>query len=398
MDKEIIRLLKSSDPRDRIDGITDLVASGHPDALKIIGALYKKETDDSVKQAAKRAAQEIKQGATSGVAAPAITASAIKRNPEQAHKYLESAMGALIDLRNDEAWEMAAKAFRADPELAYDDYATGLASEITGLEREAAVEELLRSAVSPTSEKAKNSEKAKTSDVDRVSWGKALTGVGIYAVLVALISAIPFFVFSSLIGTIVEAFSALDPTVAAASGDVAIASGALAGIGVGVGIGSLFAVFIGIMIQYGLVHFSATTFLGGKGYYTNLLYNMRIPLIAQLIVQVVIVVIIFGVLFSALVNIDPTAVEAAAQTGNINYIPGVEQNLNLINGLNGLNGLIGLGFLVWTCSIVGKTYDFGGVKGCLSIFIANIIVFAGVCGCYFAIFAAFAGTISNVAQ
>lgn len=396
MDKEIIQLLKSSDPRDRIAGIQDLVDSGHPDALKIIGALYKKETDARVKQVAKQAGRDLQQAQAPASSAVSSGGAKVKRDPDAAQKYLESAMGALIDLRNDEAWELAAKAFQADPELANDDYATGLASEITGLERELAVEELMRSAVSPTSEKAKNSDKAKNEDVERVGWGKALIGVGIYSVLVALIASIPFFVFSSLIGTIVEAATALDPTANVNASEVALASGALSGIGVGIGFGALFATFIGIMIQYGLVHFSATTFLGGVGYYTNLLYNMRVPLIAQLIVQTVIVAIIFGTLFSSLSTIDPVALEAASQTGDMTMIPGVEQNLNLINALNGLNALIGLGFLVWTCSIIGKTYQFSGVKGCVSIFISNIILFVGFCGCYFAIFTAFAGAFTNV--
>ena len=181
MDKEIIQLLKSSNPDDRIEGIKRLEASGHPDTVKILGALYKKETDPDVKARAAQVARKIKEGGSSAPAGAAKRSSG-RRDPAAAKAHLEKAMDAMIAFQNDEAWVHAKKAFLADPELEEDDYAMGLASEITGADRTTAVETLLGGGGLAVEEKPKRGGKAKSSDAaDRVGWGKALAGIGVYS-------------------------------------------------------------------------------------------------------------------------------------------------------------------------------------------------------------------------
>lgn len=379
MNKEIIRLLKSSNPQDRIRGIRELEQSGHPDTIKILGSLYKKETDPNVKKLAAQTARKIKEAQANdpGFFDAAPTGSGY--DPEQAKVYLERAMDCVIDLQAEEARQWGQKAFAADPDLANDEYAQGVAAEITGVDKSIAVETLMGNHNVGMSNKPKRGEKAKIGADERVSWGKALAGIGVYAVLVAIVSALPFFVFAGAMGSIIAAF---DPS---ASSEAAVASGAMMFVAIGTAIASLIGVFIGIFIQYGMVHFSATTFLGGRGYFTNLLWNLRIPLIAQFILQVLIIGFMFTTLISAFATIDPAALEAASNTGDLSYIPGFEENASLINTLNLVNSLVSLGFAIWISIVIGNTYDFGGVKGCLSIIIANIVMFVAICGCYFVI-------------
>lgn len=386
MDKEIIQLLKSSNPDDRIEGINRLSESGHPDSIKILGALYKKETDPGVKQLVAQVARQMKEGGAA--VSSAGTQSASRHDPVAAKAHLERAMDAMIEFKNDEAWLYAKKAFQANPELADDDYALGLVAEITGSDRTMAVETLLAGGGGPAmSEKPKRSEKAKiSSGAERVGWGKALAGIGVYSLIVALGISIPFGILGSAL-TAIMAFA--DPSLAGATGGtVAMIAGIM-------GISTIIAVFIGVFIQYGLIHFSATTFLGGDGYFTNLLWNMRIPLIAQFFVQVLIFGIMIFMMFSAFANIDTAAIEAAMATGDASYIPGIEDNFGTLQALNGLNGLISLGFTVWISIVIGKTYDFGGIKGCLSIIISSIVMTVAVCGCYFAVFMIFASSIDT---
>lgn len=57
--------------------------------------------------------------------------------------YLQRAVSALVENRVADAWELAQYAFRHDPSLRDDKYAVRLASEITGLACEDAVDELI---------------------------------------------------------------------------------------------------------------------------------------------------------------------------------------------------------------------------------------------------------------
>lgn len=299
MDREIIRLLKSSDPDDRMEGIESLVDSGHPDTLKILASLHKKETDPEVKQLAAQMARQVKDN------------------------------------------ELLDDGFIAD-------------------------------------EKPKHSEKAKTSSgAERVGWGKALAGIGVYALLNPLAIAIPVAIFGAAVMTVLLVIFDDDPSLANISGGM---FATFVGI---IAVVIIIFTFIGIFINYGLIHFSATTFLGGKGYFTNLLWNMHIPLIALSVVQVVIGGLMIFFAFSSLANFDATAFEAAMKTGDASYI---DDNANIIQALNALNGLVSLGFLIWASIVIGKTYEFSGIKGCLSIMISGIIMFVTICGCYFAIF------------
>lgn len=385
MRKEIIALLKSSDPKDRAKGIKQLAVSDDPDALKILSAVYKKETHDGVKKLAAQVARELKDRDAiveeSFDPAPAIP-SATKRDPELAKMYLERAMSAVIDLKNDEAWEMAQRAFMANPDYAEDDYAVGLAAEITGAERSQAVETLMSATTNATAEKPKRG-MSKNDAGDRVSWGKALLWVGVYSVLVGIASYLPFAFIGDLLQFLIEygdttgEFAELGISPAQLSTSLGI-------MGIVIGIGAMVMTFIGVLIQYGFVHVSATMILGGKGYFSNLLYNLRFPLIALFILQIVVSGIMVYFIFSALPS-DPAVWEAAEISGDYSAFEDMENNLGIFNILSGINGLISLGFTVWISMIIGKTYDFGGVKGCMSIIISSIIMGVVLCGCYFTI-------------
>ena len=383
MRKEIIALLKSSDPKDRANGIKQLVASGDPDALKILSAVYKKETHEGVKKLAAQAARQLKEetieDSFEDEPAP-VMPSSTKRDPEQAKMYLERAMTAVIDLKNDEAWEMAQKAFMANPDYAEDDYAVGLAAEITGAERSQAVATLMRASTKATAEKPKRG-MSKNDAEDRVSWGKSLLWVGLYSVLVGIATYLPFAFIGDMMPFLIE-FADLSAEFAEAGISPSEFSTGIGVMGIGIGIATVFMTFIGVLIQYGFIHICATMILGGKGYFSNLLYNLRFPLIAILIIQVVIFSIMIYSLFTSLPS-DPAVWEAAEISGDYSAFDGVGGSIALMYMLYGMNLLISLGFVIWISINIGKTYDFGGVKGCLSIIISSIIMVVVIFICNF---------------
>lgn len=383
MRKEIIALLKSSDPKDRANGIKQLVASGDPDALKILSAVYKKETHEGVKKLAAQAARQLKEetieDSFEDQPAPVMPSSA-KRDPEQAKMYLERAMTAVIDLKNDEAWEMAQKAFMANPDYAEDDYAVGLAAEITGAERSQAVATLMRASTKATAEKPKRG-MSKNDAEDRVPWSKSLLWVGLYSVLVGIATYLPFAFIGDMMPFLIE-FADLSAEFAEAGISPSEFSTGIGVMGIGIGIATVFMTFIGVLIQYGFIHICATMILGGKGYFSNLLYNLRFPLIAILIIQVVIFSIMIYSLFTSLPS-DPAVWEAAEISGDYSAFDGVGGSIALMYMLYGMNLLISLGFVIWISINIGKTYDFGGVKGCLSIIISSIIMVVVIFICNF---------------
>ncbi|GAB5491222.1 MAG: hypothetical protein Phog2KO_14370 [Phototrophicaceae bacterium] len=387
MKKEIIALLKSSDPKDRAKGIKQLAVSNDPDTMKVLGAVYKKETNPSVKKLASQVARELKDRETSDIIEHAPVQSQVvitneKRDPEQAKAYLDRAMSALIDLKTDDAWKWAQEAFLANPDYTEDDYAVGLAAEITGVDRSIAVETLMQNRVAGRPEKAKRGA-SKNSDVAQASWGQALTGVAIYSILVGIGTYLPIMLlgrvalFLANVDSLVQSFAetGLSPEQFISSLNI---------IAIITAISSVVAAAIGLLIQYGFVHISATNILGGRGYFTNLLYNLRVPLITQFLAQAAIVGIILFTFVSVLPN-DPAVWEQAELTGDYSAFEAINTDTGFINILNGLNALVSLGFTIWISMTIGKTYDFGGVKGCMSIIISAIIMGVVMCGCYFTV-------------
>lgn len=391
MRKEIIALLKSSDPKERAKGIRQLAESNDPDSLKILGALYKKETHEGVKKLAAQVAHELKSKPVADeFEQDLMQSNSAPRDPKQAKIYLEQAMDAIINLENDEAWKSAQKAFMANPDYADDDYAVGLAAEITGADRSIAVETLMRSQTNAAPEKAKRTLR-KNNDSERVSWGKALVGVGIYSFLAGIIAYLPFIFMGDLIFFLVDLGTATGDFTGIPSGSVSLFANGLGIYGIFVGLSTVVTTAIGLLITYSLVHFSATSILSGKGYFTNLLYNLRTPLIVMLIVSTLISGLMLYVYFSELPS-DPAIWQYALETGDNSVFEDFEAILPWVLALNCLNLVISLGFTVWISMIIGKTYDFGGVKGCLSIIISSIIMGIVFCGCYFTILSSmFAG-------
>lgn len=396
MDANIRALLTSSDPTDRKRGIQQLVQSGDPDTLNILHRLYKNDTDPGVRRLAAHYGKQLQEG-SGDKSKPAKKA---PRDPQGAQVALRKAMDNMLNLDYAAAKREAQRAFMLDPSLQHDEEAVNLAADITGAPAALAVERLMADAPGMGSAYAGGMALGEAPQ-GRVSWGKALLDVGIYAFL----STLPFLIMSLLFATVANAvLQDLDAPFNAFGFSISLS----------------LAVFIftalGLMIWMAIVHFCASSILKGRGYYTNLLHNTRNPLIVYLIVSTVIGVGGFFLLLGSGVsafsdvfvefaeNVDPDTISYWLETGDSTALDrelaaldisnsdleDVEQRMEQFQGINsliqGINGLVWLGFMLWLSVSIGKTYAFGGGKGCASIILSYILPMVVMCGCAFCAF------------
>lgn len=375
MDKEIIALLKSSDVRKRKRGMEQLMISNDPDTMKILAALYKKDPDSEIRQLAKQYAKDLQSRNTSSTNTSDVPKRKSKANPKRGKAFLESAMNSLIKGDDYAARDYARQAFMADPALEDDDYALGLASELTGVDNTQAVAALMQMA---DEEKPKRKRKRDDGeDLEKASWGAALLRVGIYGFISGAIVAGLMIAFTP---ALIAVMTAMDSTgeLAAAGIDIAALSTGITAAAIIYGLLIMISAMIGYMFQMAVIHLSSTMILGGDGYYTNLLKNTFAPLMFNLVVSIVTVAVMFFFISSGLPS--ELVVDQAELTGDYSALEPVFGQLGLIGVLN---AVIGLGVLFWISNRIGFTYDFGTGKGCLSIIVSTILMGVVSFGCSF---------------
>ncbi|MEL7436443.1 MAG: hypothetical protein AAFN11_21060 [Chloroflexota bacterium] len=290
MDANIRSLLTSADPADRIRGMEMLVQSGDPDTLKILHRLYKSDADPNVKAQAAAFGKQLQNGG--GSSSSEKPKKKAPRDPAGAQQALKAAENDLFNLDYESAKKNAQRAFMLDPSLQHDEYAVNLAADITGTMKAVAVDTLMQDAPRPTGSMAYAGTNMPGTAQEQVGCMKALFDVSIYAGLQAILFLIGALAVSAFTNAILDALDVpLNTIPFAIAGTVAV---------------FIFQA-LALMIWMAIVHFCATTILSGKGFYTNLLHNVRNPMIAYFIVSTVISFITFfaliGFSFGAITDV-----------------------------------------------------------------------------------------------
>ncbi|MEL7433339.1 MAG: hypothetical protein AAFN11_05275 [Chloroflexota bacterium] len=399
MDANIRNLLTSSEAADRLRGMEMLVKSEHPDTLKILHKLYKSDSDQSVRAQAAQLGKQLQSGSSTKPKKKA------PRDPAGAQQALQAAEDDLFSLDYENAKKHAQRAFMLDPSLQHDEHAKTIAADITGTSPDVAVNALMQNADRPISSAVyAGLDSTPSRRQGEVGWGKAFLDISIYSGLYALIFLIAALGVAVAINGIFDALDVPFNAVPFAIGNTIVV---------------FFAIAIYVMIWLGIVHFCATSLLKGKGYYTNLIHNVRNPLIVSLVVPAILGIIwvvsslsLIGVGvdtataflneidYEYLVDVaesnDETALEIAIENelerasrvvqpsaSEIDRLErGIEQAAGLGQILNIIQLVIAMGYLVWMSINIGKTYDFGAGSGCMSI-ILSVFAYVFVCGCGF---------------
>lgn len=229
MDATLLRMLDSPNPAERKQAIKKLAQSGDPEALKYLNALYKTENDPEIKDLAIKAGKYLRQQLGESVSAnqadynrnwqgrapqesprkakeeEPVLAKVSKNAEERSKGMMETAMEALVARKQEDAHNLAKKAFALNPNLQYDAYYRGFAAEIMGTSQDEAVAELL--AGTKTREQKRKNDAQGSDQGD--TWGAAFGDLIIAFLVIAGATIISFLLASSAFGQAIREFSDL---------------------------------------------------------------------------------------------------------------------------------------------------------------------------------------------
>ncbi len=394
---DLIDQLRHPDPGQRRQAILALGKSKDPAALRPLAEVFRGDPEAELRDLARKAGLYIRQQSGTAVTPtepPATTsgsrrkdssirlisgAQEIQPEPEpearahapvrgreynvppekrqSAQKYVDAALTYNLNGDNARAMKNITEALSLNPNLINDAYFNSVASSVTGLDGDAAVQMIVdRGQRRDFSDKAQRAMKQRRIDAhmsvaEKTSWTDVTFEVILYTLIVTL---------GPILGTLVTVESALNffnsfggeselpQQVIDAQGTLATLTAAtLIPVGVISGISGV----IGLVLQLGLVHVLATKLFGGHGTIRHLLtlllgfYNKWLP-------------------FIFLITYLTTAVY---------FVSGGSPIVLCFVLL-----LVGLSLYVSgkTSSKIGEAYDFGGARGCLSYTLAVLLISA----------------------
>ena len=153
-DPRIFQFLKSDDPEERKKGIKALARTGDREALRYLATIYKEDPEPDVRDLALKAGQHIKNmgtkdewtgtgdfRATAEMAIPkaAVPEGDVKTSKQMMEQALQLGMGSNFE----KAEALVRKAFELNPNLQYESYFRSIASDVMGMDADAAMEAIL---------------------------------------------------------------------------------------------------------------------------------------------------------------------------------------------------------------------------------------------------------------
>ncbi len=374
--KLLMKQLNSPDAKKRFVAVKQIAREKDVTMLKTLAEMAADDPDEQVRAVASRAVQFIRgEGKAEAEKRidnrkPAVREVSAKAKA-RAKTYVDSAIGYQFNGERDKALKELAKAIEINPELRTDPVFIGVLEEASGESADTAFELITDDdAIKQVSQREKRRRKSKRAEehqenVSRSSWGSVSMDLLIYTlILVFATMFLPVIAGQAAEGYVNGYQSALDTCtpgslvvteqcpeeLPAELLDVVNALrqfGLLTGVfmGIGAGIAGLLAMLINLFFT----HIAARYLFGGEGTFAHLIYkvvsfyNGRLP-------------ILYGLMYLGIV---------------LSFLMGAPFVFTIIMGAVSLYSLY-ISFK--TMSKVGETYDFGTMKGCLSLFAGSIIV------------------------
>lgn len=385
IDRDLVEMLDSADPEDRIFAVKAMAKSKDPEYLEYLAIVYKTDDNPQVKQLALKAGKYIKKVAaeeewTGGDEEydeayedddeEEVPVSAM--NEQRAQSFVEQAMNLNLQSKNEKAAEMLAKAFHLNPNLTHDTYTVGLAASVTGYSDEMAVSYLT------SDEFGKGKKKRSGGGSDETTWEEALIDLAVYWVVNAGVAVVSTLLLSRALtdlaansGYSPSDFTDLNPLIGADIIFVLVAGF----------LGSLFQV-VGLLIYYAAIHFAATSLFAGDGSFKGLIHKTANYLI--------VVVVVFSI--TGFIQQYNTVALFLTEDGGNTALAGISAAISFFGGIAAM---------FWFSSLIGQNYGFGAGKGCASVIAGIIGLVVLMCGCIFVItsvFGASLGALDSMTQ
>lgn len=368
VDTRVLKLLKHNDPQQRRKAIIALADSRDKDALKPLDEVAKNDPEPKLRDLATRAQLHLKEHMEKVVEREAhpeaeVEVKVSERDMARAKGYMEETMSMMMAQDNAKAAKALMNALKANPNLKTDSYFLSLVNSVTGKPGEEGMAimrsgeargELMATAKQNKLQKRKTEHRA---TADEIGWSAAWFDLAVFAMVVAVITFFAPFVFTQLINNglayqsglsaekLKEETVKLPPSLSETTAGIQAAGAvALLGVAVGSGVGAA----IGIVLFGVVVHLVATKLFGGNGTLPYMLsqlipfYSMVIP-VFFIWWCVIMVLISVG---AGLIGVLCAPIMALAQL--VVYFKAAGR--------------------------VGNAYDFGALKGCLSMSAASILL------------------------
>lgn len=401
VDQQIINMLDDPNPQVRTNAVKQLARMQSQEAVQYLAAVYKTDDDPEVRELARKAGLYIKKKMTEDnwtggegmmdddpEPEPEVEDIQVSARAVQSSKGLmDSAMELHLRGDEDKAAQFVEKAFLTNPNLKNDPYYLQSASSILGVP-EGQVVTMLLGDVDYSGGKAKRKRKNREDDV---STEAVIIDLLIYWIVLAAIliigTLIQFQFLSSIMDTMMASPEFASELSAAEAAEAEAQIAMFMNVFVGAGlvatviysiIASFFSVII-LLVQYAFIHFSATSILSGEGTYKGLIHKLTNFFTAMYAIFTIIGYVMAYLMIMSFVEIaDPSA-------GG--------------GGASGLLSLVSFGYFVaavialfWMGRLIGKNYEFGTGKGCISVIISSILMGAVACACSF-VFSAVLGNM-----
>jgi hypothetical protein len=427
MDSKILQLMESADPQDRKKAVKMLAQVGGQEAIRALGTIYKQDSDPEVKDLAIQAGKYIKKqealGAAPAAPQPSYRAPVVEDEDEdeeavdeeveedfqpvvvpagkqeQAKGLMDRALDLSMHGEKEKAVESLAKAFKLNPNLRLDSYYMGVAMDITGMDKNAAIRLIT---TDEKTRKAQNKQKAKNDGTgggnEEVTWDTALIDLTLYYVIIAGIAIVGMVMFVQAItnGFAAVAASCKDCTplqVQQMTETVQIFR-SLNGLGVAASViyGLIVALvnIVGLLIYFAILHFFARFIFGGDGTYAGLIHRASLPLMVTYTVTGIIGLITAYLTIRDLFN--PEAMRQLSEMSNTASMP----SNPLVSLLGPISSFVGLLGSVWFIGRIAQNYEFSWMRGCFADMLTNVAIFALACGCWMVVLSSFVNSLSSM--
>ncbi len=364
MQDSIRALLRNKDPKQRMQGIKQIVQNPNANTKRILATIAQKDPDSTVRLYAKQMARQVPD-------APG-------RNPadimQEANLFLDEANNAMFEENVKEARTFARRAFQLAPQLQNDDLARDIAVYVMKMNADEAIELLLSDRDLFEADRAFRKKMGYSySDEGRfdrfmkhfskwdVTWEDAAIDVGLYIVSITLPMLIVILLAGSALATSFATMSTRRLTGQAAlienyMSAADFGSGAAT---LGFALGTVLlggAIFFGIFaFQMLMSHFSALWFLGGDGSLRRLIHHAFIP------------VTLYSYFLWLTLILTP-----------LFYAMGM--GLLVESGMMEFFNLIAFGVFIYVLSgVIGRVYQFDTGKGCLSLAFPYVVFGCTIC-------------------
>ncbi len=368
-------LLKSSDAKQRYQAVKEIARAKDEAMLTTLEKLAASDPDEQVRLVAAKAQKFISQGleAVAVTATGVVSKAATKDDEQRANDYVNEGLGYQLKGERNKALKALAKAVQLNPALERDPYFISVLSATTGHEGEEALSmirdkaKIKQVAVNEMQLAREKRLQAHIEDAGKSTWASALMDLAIFICILVGGTILIVMVIGQAAGGTITGYNAsvdayylmlesdplnakypepVDPALWAQAlelREIGLPTALIAGLAVGA------SSLISVVIQLVLTHVVARFAFKGNGTLPHLIYkvmsfyNGKMPVLYALVI--VGILLTFG---------------------------GGGQTVATI-----FSGIVGLYSTFMSFKMIGRvtaTYDFGMMRGCLSVIIASIIV------------------------